>query len=53
MYKSALDPHIAIRHLNEEIKKIEKLNQNTYYMDDKICHNLRISTYTEQIKMYS
>jgi len=53
MYKSALDPHIAIRHLNEEIKKIEVLNLNTYYMDDKICNNLRIEAYKERIKMYS
>ena len=53
MYKSALDPHIAIRNLNEEIEKIEVLNLNTYYMDDKICNNLRIEAYKERIKMYS
>ena len=53
MYKSALDPHIAIRNLNEEIKKIEQLNLSTYYMDDKICNNLRIEAYKERIKMYS
>ena len=53
MFKSALDPHICIRHHNEEIAKIEVLNLNTFYMDDKICNNLRISTYKERIKMYS
>ena len=53
MYKSALDPHICIRHLNEEIEKIEVLNLSTYYMDEIFCNNLRISTYKERIKMYS
>jgi len=53
MYKSALTPEVAIRHLNEEIKKIEVLNLNTFYMDDKICNNLRIEAYKERIKMYS
>jgi len=53
MFKSALEPHIAIRNLNEEIAKIEVLNLNTFYMDDKICNNLRIEAYKERIKLYS
>jgi len=53
MYKSALEPHISIRHLNEEIEKLENNNSHNLYYEDIWLNKLRIKTYKERIKLYS
>ena len=53
MFVPLLDPHIAIRHLNEEIAKLETKILYSWYEDDNIWYNLRIQAMKDRIENYS
>lgn len=52
MFVPLLDPHIAIRHLNEEIAKLETKILYSWYEDDNIWYNLRIQAMKDRIEQY-
>jgi hypothetical protein len=52
MYKSSLEPVVAIRHLNEEIEKLENKSTIRLYKDDINFNHLKIQALKERIKLY-